>query len=212
MTASTSDEIDTQSKSKNKTPLFLHDVWSWYFHDPDDADWTLGSYMRVGDVSTLDDFWNLQLAVDPYVRRGMFFVMREHIFPCWDDPHNIKGGCLSIKVLNDEMPSFWQHLLTCMLGERLATGGAEKGVADDGGDVVPVVNGLSVSPKRFFCIIKVWLRSERYTDPRYFRLPPAYNGEILYRSNMENINDNRLRDVLRNAGTAAVVARAPIVL
>ena len=45
----------------------LQDVWSVYFHDPDDPAWTLESYQRVADVGSVDDFWCLHDALGPYV-------------------------------------------------------------------------------------------------------------------------------------------------
>ena len=76
----------------------LNDIWSIYFHDPNDKDWTMKSYHHMSMLSTVDDFWVVQKAMQDKVADGMFFIMREYIFPCWDDPENKEGGCFSIKV------------------------------------------------------------------------------------------------------------------
>lgn len=174
-------------------PLFLHDVWTYRFHDPEDPNWNLDSYHHLADLSTVDDFWDVHLATMPYIRRGMFFVMREHVFPCWDDKHNITGGCLSMKVLKSDVAEFWEHLVMHVIGERMLAPSAQACVALPDG--TPAINGLSVSPKRFFCIVKIWLATDKFTDRKHFRLPPSYTGEVLFRSNIENIKDNQVRDL-----------------
>jgi hypothetical protein len=166
-------------------PTFLNDVWTLYFHDPDDTNWNTNSYMRIGDISTVEDMWDHHAATSKYLTRGMFFLMREHVYPCWDDPHNIKGGCLSMKVLKDAMPACWEHFLVRMLGETLLV--TPPGAAPDAWSVI---NGISVSPKKLFCIVKLWLRTEDYTDRRFFDLPSSYDGEVLYKNNADNITGN----------------------
>lgn len=167
---------------------FLQDVWTYYFHDPDDPNWNLNSYHRLHDVATLQDFWDVHSATASFLSRGMFFVMREHVYPCWDDPLNITGGCLSMKVLKEDMPAFWEHLMVRMLGETL--------LVPDASDADPerwsAINGMSVSPKRFFCIVKLWLRRDDLADRRHYDLPAKYNGEILFRLNAENIKTNNM--------------------
>lgn len=180
----------------------LQDVWTLYFHDPNDVDWNLSSYVRLGDISSVADYWDYRTATASYLSRGMFFVMREHVFPCWDDKMNINGGCLSMKVLKDDMPIYWDNLLVHMLGERLfdpkrndEDGGKNdrdgvkqtKDDDDEDEDAWSVVNGLSVSPKRYFCIIKIWLRDEKHKDAADFRLPQGYVGEVLYKANSCNL-------------------------
>ena len=191
--------------------VFLQDVWTVYFHDPDDANWNLSSYVRLGDVSTLKDFWDYHGAVAKYLSRGMFFVMREHVYPCWDDKHNIQGGCISMKVLKDDMPAFWDYLVMNMLGERLFIPPEKKDRAavDEDEDAWSVVNGLSVSPKRYFCIVKLWLRTEQFTERHHFRLPVNYTGEVLYRANTDNIKGNN--PPMQGAAGSADVDMGPVV-
>jgi hypothetical protein len=169
---------------------FLQDAWTCYFHDPDDSNWNNESYHRVCDVSTVEDFWEVNDGLAPFLSRGMFFLMREHVYPCWDDKLNITGGCLSMKVLKDELPAFWEYVATRMLGESLVLESAIERHHDP--DRWSIVNGVSVSPKRFFSIVKLWLRDELNVDREDFDLPPSYSGEVLFRSNSENIKNNNL--------------------
>lgn len=58
----------------------LNDVWTIYFHDPYDDDWTLSSYQKLTDISSIDDFWNVQSVLKNKIHLGMFFLMRDYIF------------------------------------------------------------------------------------------------------------------------------------
>jgi hypothetical protein len=171
----------------------LHDTWTLYFHEPSDTDWTMASYVRLEQLSSVESFWQVHEAVKKYLNRGMFFLMREHVFPCWDDPSNVEGGCISIKVLKDDLEAFWEEAVTRMLGESLIRP-PRAGDADDD-DSWAIVNGVSTSPKRYFCICKIWLKDGTKTDKKNFFLPGKFHGEPLYRSNAENIRQNNERTV-----------------
>ena len=175
------------SSSSETTPaaaeeLWLEGVWTFYFHDPDDNNWTLESYKRLGDVSSVEEMWNVLRATTKLCQAGMFFVMREHVFPCWDDPNNIDGGCVSIKVPVVAVPATWEYLVKRTLGETLV---ADKKKWES-------LNGISVSPKRGFCIFKLWMADAQNADPsgwvrQDFLLPSEYKGEVVFRLNRENM-------------------------
>lgn len=160
--------------------VFLNDVWNIYFHDPFDAIWTTESYVRIASISTVCDFWNNSLAMRQNVQKGMFFVMREYVFPCWDDPNNINGGCLSIKILKENLADFWEDLCMKLLGETL--------LLQKYNHHWNLLNGISTSPKKHFCIIKIWIKDETLAHKKYFDIPEKYYGDILYKSNLDNIH------------------------
>lgn len=180
----------------------LDDTWTLYFHEPSNNDWTMPSYVRLEQISSVESFWQVHEGIKKYLSHGMFFLMREHVFPCWDDAHNIRGGCISIKVLKEELESFWELAVVRMLGDRLVVSGQgpkspnerpSPNTAEDdeeGHDVWAMVNGISTSPKRYFCICKLWLCEGAPTEKRFYRLPGNFHGEPLYRSNIENIKHN----------------------
>jgi hypothetical protein len=172
--------------------IFLNDVWSVYFHDPNNTNWTHSSYIHMGEISTVDDFWNHHKNYINHANKAMFFIMREHVFPSWDDPSNIRGGCLSIKVLKDEMPKFWEDLCIRTLGEDVLT--------DNVKDKWQLINGISTSPKKHFCIVKIWLQTtEDLANKKLFRIMNNYYGDILFKSNMDNISN----DVNKNQEASA---------
>ena len=160
----------------------LNDIWSFHFHDPNNQDWNLTSYIRLHDVSTVQDFWKVNNNLKEKLKNGIFFLMREHIFPCWDDDNNVNGGCLSIKVLKENLPEYWEKLCIRILGENI--------LIPELKDKWALVNGISTSPKRFFCIVKIWLKTNDLDDKKYYQLPTNYYGDIIYRNNIENIQKN----------------------
>lgn len=161
---------------------FLNDIWSVYFHDISNSSWALDSYIRLGNMNTIREFIAYRNGIHPYLTRGMFFVMREHIFPCWDDPYNLNGETISLKILKDQVPDFWRNIWSSMLGETFFE------------DPIKAleINGISISPKKSFCILKIWMKT-----PGLIRslsdaigLPQHYNGELIYMTNSDNIRNN----------------------
>ena len=73
--------------------LFLNDVWNVYFHDPLDVDWTIPSYIRLSSISSVEQYWENMNCMKSQVHKGIFFIMREYVFPCWDDINNINQCC-----------------------------------------------------------------------------------------------------------------------
>jgi Eukaryotic initiation factor 4E len=181
----------------------LNDTWTVYFHEPSDPDWTMGSYVRLDQISSIEAFWKVHEGVRPFLNRGMFFLMREHVFPCWDDPSNIKGGCISLKIPKEDVEAFWEKVGTRLLGETLVVppGDCEEA------DAWSAVNGVSISPKRFFCICKLWLKETVLTDLRHFRIPEMFHGGAMYRSNMEIIRQNNNNNNNNNNNIPAIKSK-----
>jgi hypothetical protein len=85
----------------------------------------------------------------------MLFVMREGITPMWEDSRNRNGGCFSYKVLNKHVPEVWKNLFYLLCGEALC----------EDIDDMKHMNGITISPKKNFCIIKIWLDISELQDP-----------------------------------------------
>jgi hypothetical protein len=148
--------------------IFLNDTWRAFFHDPADADWTMQSYVPLMTVGSVKDAWKLHNTVDEVVADGMFFVMREHVFPCWDDKYNIDGGSVSIRVAHQATRAVFHDLCQRMLGETLV------------GDDWDHVNGISVSPKKAFNIIKLWLSGPDAFEKGALWLPQEHAAGAIY--------------------------------
>ena len=123
--------------------------WTLFYHLPDDKRWTLASYPTI--IKGMDSVekitaMNRELS-DDTIRFAMLFIMAEGISPMWEDSNNRNGGCFSYKVFNKEVPEVWRTLICHLCGHTLMK---RK-------DNMQYVNGLTISPKKNFCIIKIWL-------------------------------------------------------
>ena len=156
---------------------FLNDTWTLYFHDPDDDCWEIESYVPLATVSTVQDAVDLQTALDKYWCNGMFFFMREHILPIWEDEHNAKGGCFSFKVMKSEVPHFWKMLSYGVLGENIISGNGDVGKHVKWENIC----GASISPKRSFCILRLWIDHSKIGDPALFKMEHPSYTKIMYK-------------------------------
>ena len=170
------------------TSLDTHDLWTVYFHDPANADWTTSSYVRIGDITSVEEYWMHNKKWKDHIHQGIFFLMRDGIFPCWDDSNNIDGGCLSIKVLKEILPEFWEDISMKMVGECILKDPYREKMWD-------LINGISTSPKKHFCIIKIWCKSPEVAKKEYFDIFPKYYGDIIYKSNRDNIENDNLKRI-----------------
>ena len=123
--------------------------WNLYYHLPHDKKWDLSSYKTI--ISGLDSVEKLitinSSISENTVKNCMLFVMRKGITPMWEDPKNRNGGCFSFKVINKYVPSVWTSLFYALCGESLCSNPKYNSI----------INGITISPKKNFCIIKIWL-------------------------------------------------------
>ena len=124
-------------------------------HLPHDTDWSVNSYQKIVTFESVEEAAGLVKALpEAMVRNCMLFLMRAGIHPTWEDKKNRDGGCFSYKVSNKDVLGVWRELVYRVAGECLTDDAAVR--AD--------VNGVTISPKKNFCIIKVWMGSCRFQD------------------------------------------------
>ena len=135
----------------------LHGKWNLYYHLPQDKNWDVSSYSTImSNIDTAEKVISLNESVhDNVIKNCMLFVMREGITPMWEDPRNRDGGCFSYKISNKYVPEVWKQLFYLIVGETLCNDTA----------LSKHLNGITVSPKKNFCIIKIWLDVANLQDP-----------------------------------------------
>lgn len=129
--------------------------WTLYFHSPEETKWTLNTFISLGSMKTWQQFWVIMdtLKTDSF-SDGMFFLMRDPSPPLWESHHHIRGGCYSFRCQKkDAAEIYLNYSIASMLG-GLST------------DPTNLLNGISISPKRGFNIVKVW-----NTDAQKFNQP-----------------------------------------
>ena len=141
----------------------LFDNWVLWAHLPHDTDWSIKSYKKIMDISSVEAMLALYLAIpEKLVKNCMLFLMRRDINPTWEDVQNRSGGCFSFKVVNKNVNSVWTKMSYCLVGETLS----------NDPKLLSIVTGITISPKKSFCIIKIWLKNCTMQDPtRLVELP-----------------------------------------
>ena len=85
--------------------------------------------------------------------------------PLWEDTKNRTGGCFSFKVMNKYVINIWKNLFCALCGEILM-----KDVNKSN-----IVNEITISPKNFFCVIKIWMSTCEYVDPYFVYISRTNN-------------------------------------
>lgn len=130
--------------------------WTMWAHLPHDTDWSIESYKKIYDISTVKESLSLiETIPDILVKNCMLFLMREGVKPVWEDVANRAGGCFSYKVNNKNVFQCWKELCYVTLGSSISKN--EK--------FIESVSGITISPKKNFCIIKIWMSNCNYKNP-----------------------------------------------
>tara|TARA_B100000686_G_C16805214_1_gene989489 strand:+ start:3487 stop:3960 length:474 start_codon:yes stop_codon:yes gene_type:complete len=131
--------------------------WGLWYHSINDTDWGQKSYNSIYTIHNLFDYqYIIDIFKQDHYQNGMFFLMREDIFPNWEDPENRNGGCLSFKIPSDRIVKEWNDLFLKCITENILI------------DHNKEVNGISISPKKEFNIIKIWFREHTFDYSKAF--------------------------------------------
>ena len=160
----------------------LANTYNFYFHNPDNQNWEIDSYINLLELSTIEEWWVLDKFIrKDMVENGMFFVMLENSKPVWECETNIKGGCISWKVDRKNAYKSWVDTVGHFIMQGF-------------GDITSKVNGVSISPKKNSSIIKLWFKEEIDTDdlilPKSFILA---EDKIIYKSHVQNIDKDKTK-------------------
>jgi len=131
--------------------------WNLWAHLPQDPDWTVKSYKKIYQFKTVEEAIAIteSLPAD-LVKNCMLFIMRDGITPMWEDTKNRNGGCFSYKVSNKNVFEVWRDLTYVLVGETISTNGI----------FVNSVTGITISPKKNFCIVKIWMTNCEHQNPQ----------------------------------------------
>jgi hypothetical protein len=148
-TASNSEQTIEIHKLKNK--------WNLWAHLPQDPDWTVKSYKKIYQFKTIEEAVGItEMLPEGLVKNCMLFIMKDGITPMWEDPKNRNGGCFSYKVSNKNVFEVWRDLTYVLIGESLSANAT----------FVNSVTGITISPKKNFCIVKVWMTNCEHQNPQ----------------------------------------------
>ena len=150
--------MDNSSKmSQMEEPVNkLNNAWVLWVHLPQDTDWTPKSYKNICKVDTVEQVISIiHLLPEDLVKNCMLFIMKQGINPTWEDPQNRNGGCFSYKITNKYVYEVWKKLTYLLVGDTISTNQAFNNS----------ITGITISPKKNFCIIKIWLNNCSFQNP-----------------------------------------------
>lgn len=123
-------------KLKNTYTLWSHDIY--------EKNWDIAGYKKICDIDNVAYFWQFINNLDKLkFRNHHFFLMKKKINPTWEDENNRNGGICSFKVQIFNCLKLYEDLCVYMVNNILC-------------DKEDDINGISISPKNTFAIIKVW--------------------------------------------------------
>jgi len=184
-------KIDSQINDIDSHPLNCN--WVVWYHNPADKSWTTDSYKDILEIHSVEDFLVLKNSWEqclPTVSEGMFFLMRklkngQVIFPLWEDKNNCDGGVWSFKIDKEHAQDIWFKLFSFTVGETICHNTLES----------LQVNGISISPKKNFCIIKIWNNNYKHSDIKLLsdKLSFLNMNEVIYSTHTNNIERDQAK-------------------
>lgn len=160
----------------------LNDKWVLYHHLPSNKNWTLSGYnVLLDDIDTVEKAISInENTPEKMIKYSMLFLMRKGVTPLWEDPRNKQGGCFSYKVVNKYVEQVWREMFYLACGESL-------GLNDS---YSSHINGITISPKKNFCIIKIWLQDQNHQDPNMIQtIEHLTKNGVVFKMHGESANN-----------------------
>jgi len=135
----------------------LRTRWNLWAHLPQDPDWSVKSYKLVYQFNTVEETIAITESLpEGLIKNCMLFIMKDGIIPMWEDPRNRNGGCFSYKVSNKNVQDVWRDITYTLVGESISNNNA----------FINNVTGITISPKKNFCILKIWMTNCDHQNPQ----------------------------------------------
>ncbi len=139
----------------------LKNEYTLWYHNQNDTNWSQDSYHQILTFTNLQEFWILDYYIgQQMIEDGMFFVMKGDVLPIWETNDNKDGGYISWKVDKKNSYTYWIETIGHMVTNSF--------------ELNESINGISISPKKNFNIIKLWFKTpidlDKYKLPDEFKL------------------------------------------
>ena len=160
LTSNNSESSCVASSSTNESRAnefhSLRTKWNLWAHLPHETDWSAKSYKQIYKFETVEETIAIVDSLpESLVKNCMLFIMKDGIIPMWEDPKNRNGGCFSYKVSNKIVCDVWRDLSYILVGDSISSNT----------QFVNGVTGITISPKKNFCIIKIWMSNCDHQNP-----------------------------------------------
>lgn len=146
-------------------------IWS---HDISNKEWDLESYSKLCNIDNVSTFWRVFNNLNKLgYRYKHFYFMKDDTEPLWEHENNRDGGVCSFRVDINSSLDVFEYLSVAMLTNNLNDN------SDD-------INGISISPKNSWAIIKIWNKDSKNDLTKTLKkdiLNKYSNISVKYRAN-----------------------------
>jgi len=211
--------MKSKTKGNNKSNIKNEDVvehklstpYVLWYHDINDKSWTKDSYKKIELIDTLERFIQIYKLIGDFTH-GMFFLMRDGIFPQWEDEQNINGGFWSFKIYKINSNEVWKELTMALIGNTLTSqpdqladpvGGLQERTSQpdhptdqvgglpertNNAGLMSNITGISISPKIHNCIIKIWNSNSKVNDFHILKndIPKLLTSKSIYKKHRDH--------------------------
>tara|TARA_Y100000768_G_C23884331_1_gene636827 strand:- start:253 stop:732 length:480 start_codon:yes stop_codon:yes gene_type:complete len=123
--------------------------WTLWYHSVKNNNWDKDSYKKLFSIQNLGDYEILKNTVQRvHLQNCMLFLMKGEILPIWEDPENVNGCSLSFKISGKDVLNDWNMIILNTITSDIYLKDHQN------------INGLSISPKKEFNIIKIWTKDK----------------------------------------------------
>ena len=158
-----------ETTSETSTTHILSCKWNLYYHLQSDSNWKQDSYKIImKEIDSVESIVSINEIIPEYLLYNcMFFCMKTGITPMWEDVNNRDGGCFSYRVSNSDVSIAWQKLLCAMCGNSLCNNSKYESH----------INGITISPKKRFSVIKIWMNTCKLKNPDIIQEIPCLSKD-----------------------------------
>ena len=169
----------------------LDNNYTLWMHMLYDNDWSIGSYKKIYSFNTLEKAVCLiENLNDEILEKTMIFLMRNNIKPIWEVDENKNGGCFSYKITTCYIHDLWKKISYMLIGNTLS-------IEDN---IMKNINGISISPKKNYCIFKIWIndianfKETSLNEFINYSIENFDKNEIFNQTNNNNENTNKFKN------------------
>lgn len=192
------EKVEVKNKSniieclkQDPTKMKLKYNWILWHHSPFNKNWSINSFDKLYKIDTVNNFWYLINNWDeclPQVEQSMYFIMKQDILPLWEDKLNRNGGCWSIRIEKKIVRGVWNELCMSLVGGYITTNEID----------YSLINGISISPKKTFCVIKIWCKENTSSIEKFIsdKIKNCPLDSLLFKIHEESIDADKSKKEL----------------
>ncbi len=134
-------------------PLDNH--YTLWYHDIDSKKWDLDSYVKVRDITSIKDFWEIYNELGTFDNVNLY-LMKKGITPRWEDDANRGAGAFCYRMTRKSASNAWVELSAAFVSDSLV-----KEMENN-----EHIAGISIGTKVYNSILKIWMKTNEKNDYR----------------------------------------------